>query len=51
MYSGPYIEKEKVIEQNKQYQQTARENMPKRDPYQGGYNPQPTQGPNHNNAA
>lgn len=39
MYSGPPISKEQEKFQNKQMQKQARENMPQRDPYQGGYNP------------
>jgi len=36
-------EKEKYI--TKQLVKKAREEMPPRDPYQGGYNPQPTKNP------
>lgn len=45
MYSAPPMEKEKEIYQNKQFQKQAKQEMPPRNPYQGGYNPQPTQGP------
>lgn len=42
MYQGPPIDKEKEVEMNKQFQRVAKEQMPPRNPYQGGYNPQPT---------
>jgi hypothetical protein len=45
MYNGPPVEKEKLIQQDKERQKVAREQMPPRNPYQGGYNPQPTQNP------
>lgn len=42
MYSAPPISKELEQQQNKQMQEKAREQMPPRNAYQGGYTPQPT---------
>lgn len=42
MYSGPPMEKEKEAQMEKEFQQKARREMPPRNQYQGGYNPNPT---------
>lgn len=52
MYAQPpYADKEKVVEQNKKMQREAQQTMAPRDPFQGGYQPQPTQGPAKNAAS
>ena len=43
MYSYPPMDKKKEAELKEQYQKKAKEAMPQKDPYVGGYNPQPTQ--------
>ena len=43
MYSYPPMDKKKEAELKEQYYKKAKEAMPQKDPYVGGYNPQPTQ--------
>ena len=39
MYSAPPMEKEKELQMNRQFQKEAKQEMPPRNPYQGGYQP------------
>lgn len=45
MHYGPPVEKEERRFKDRQMQKGAQQQMAPRDPYQGGYNPQPTQNP------